>query len=57
MMVFIKATSTSIYNAHELVEVTEVKIKILLKNPAKGGIPAKENMAKVIANDNHGFVL
>ena len=57
MIVLIKATKTSIYKAHEFVDVTDVKINILLKKPAKGGIPARENMANVMANESHGLVL
>ena len=34
-----------------------VKMKNFEKNPAKGGMPARENMASIIAKDRRGLVL
>jgi hypothetical protein len=34
-----------------------MKIKNLLKNPAKGGIPPKENMDSIMTKANFGFDL
>ena len=56
-MVFTNAISTRMYSAMLPVEVAAVKIMNFEKNPAKGGIPAREKSARVMAKLNQGLVL
>ena len=57
MMVFSKAMNTSTYIAGVPAPRAPVKMKNLLKNPANGGIPARENIASIIVTARRGLVL